>query len=62
MKIERNIYLDFDDVLIRPQRSDLSSRNEVVLERTITFKHSKKTWHGTDISIKHEYNRDIGNV
>jgi GMP reductase len=36
-KIEDNIYLDFDDVMIRPQYTTLSSRSEVKLEKTFTF-------------------------
>lgn len=34
MRIENDIKLDFSDVLIRPKRSELSSRSEVNLERT----------------------------
>ena len=43
MKIEQEIKLDFKDVLFRPKRSTLSSRSEVNLERTFTF---KKREHG----------------
>ena len=43
MKIEQEIKLDFKDVLFRPKRSTLSSRSEVNLERTFTFKNSGKT-------------------
>lgn len=49
MRIENEILLDFDDVLIRPKRSTLKSRNEVDLETTYTFKHSKTTWSGIPI-------------
>ena len=49
MKIESGIYLDFNDVLIRPKRSNLSSRNQVDLHKTITFLHSKRTWTGVPI-------------
>lgn len=49
MKIETDIKLDFNDVLFRPKRSELSSRNEVELERTYTFKHSKRTWSGVPL-------------
>lgn len=49
MKIETDIKLDFNDVLFRPKRSTLSSRSEVNLERTFTFKHSKQTWTGVPI-------------
>ena len=49
MKIENDIKLDFSDVLFRPKRSTLSSRSEVSLERTFTFKYSKQTWSGIPI-------------
>ena len=49
MKIENDIKLDFSDVLFRPKRSTLSSRSEVNLERTFTFKYSKQTWTGIPI-------------
>ena len=49
MKIESGVYLDFRDVLIRPKRSNLSSRNQVSLEKTVTFLHSKREWTGVPI-------------
>ncbi len=49
MKIEPDIKLDFDNVLIRPKRSVLSSRNDVSLERTIRFPHSPLEWKGVPI-------------
>lgn len=49
MKIENEIKLDFNDVLIRPKRSTMSSRSEVNLERTFTFPNSKQTWTGVPI-------------
>lgn len=49
MRIEFDEKLDFQDVLIRPKRSTLSSRKEVDLQRTYTFKHSKQTWTGIPI-------------
>lgn len=49
MRIENEIKLDFKDVLLRPKRSTLKSRSEVDLERSFTFKHSKKTWTGIPI-------------
>ena len=49
MKIETGTYFDFRDVLIRPKRSNLSSRSEVDLTKTITFLHSKRTWTGVPI-------------
>ena len=33
MRVEHGTKLDFDDVLIRPKRSTLSSRKDVNLER-----------------------------
>lgn len=49
MKIETGTYYDFRDVLIRPKRSNLSSRSQVDLNKTITFLHSKRTWTGCPI-------------
>jgi len=49
MRIETEVKLDFSDVLIRPKRSTLSSRKEVNLERTYTFKHSEQSWTGVPI-------------
>lgn len=39
MHIEDTLRLDFDDVLIRPKRSDLISRKEVDLSRSFVLKH-----------------------
>lgn len=50
MFIENEIKLDFKDVLIRPKRSNLKSRNDVLLERTFRFKHnSNYEWTGIPI-------------
>jgi GMP reductase len=49
MRIEEEIKLDYADVLLRPKRSTLASRKEVVLEREITFYHSPKKWRGIPI-------------
>lgn len=49
MRMESDIKLDFKDVLIRPKRSNLSSRKQVSLERTYQFKHSGSTWTGIPI-------------
>ena len=49
MRIEDDIKLTFDDVLIRPKRSTLVSRSEVVLERDFKFKHTTATWTGVPI-------------
>lgn len=48
-KINNDILLDFNDVLIVPQRSTLTSRSEINLERTFKFYHSPRTWHGVPI-------------
>ena len=49
MKIEEDNKLDFNDVLIRPKRTTLSSRSQVSLERTIRFPMSQQTWSGVPI-------------
>ena len=49
MRIEDEIKLTFDDVLIRPKRSTLVSRSEVILERDFKFKHNDVTWTGVPI-------------
>lgn len=49
MKIEQDTKLDFNNVLIRPKRSTLSSRSQVDLTRTFEFPNSKQTWHGIPI-------------
>jgi len=48
MKIENDIKLDFNDVLIRPKRSTLISRKQVELTRTFKFL-SGLTWDGVPI-------------
>ena len=40
MKLEDGIKLNFDDVLIRPKRSTLSSRSGVNLEKTYDYLHA----------------------
>ena len=49
MRIEDEIKLTFDDVLIRPKRSTLVSRSEVQLDRDIKFRHTSLTWSGVPI-------------
>ncbi len=49
MRVEYETKLDFDDVLIRPKRSTLNSRQDVLLERTFNFIHSGRTWTGIPI-------------
>jgi GMP reductase len=46
MRIESDIKLDFKDVLIRPKRSTLNSRNDVDVHRTFRFLHTGTEWTG----------------
>jgi len=47
--VDPAIKLNFDDVLLKPKRSTLTSRASVDLNRTITFRHSPKTFTGIPI-------------
>ena len=49
MRIERDLKLTFDDVLIRPKRSTLVSRSDVDLVREFKFRHTEETWTGIPI-------------
>lgn len=49
MRIEEDIKLDYKDVLLRPKRSTMTSRKNVVLEREFSFYHSPKKWKGVPI-------------
>jgi GMP reductase len=49
MRIEDDIKLDFCDVLIKPKRSQLTSRKDADLTRKFTFKHSPLHWTGIPI-------------
>ena len=49
MRIIDDTKLDFDDVLISPKRSQLTSRKDADLTRKFIFKHSKHTWTGVPI-------------
>ena len=49
MRIESDLKLGFKDVLIRPKRSTLKSRSQVVLDRTFTFLHSRREWTGVPV-------------
>jgi len=50
-KIINEIKLDFDDVLIRPKRSTLSSRSEVCLIRDFHFKHSPRKFSAIPVVV-----------
>ncbi len=49
MRILDDVKLDYQDVLLRPKRSTLMSRKDVLLERSFTFYHSPKKWTGIPI-------------
>jgi len=49
MQIIQEEKLDFSSVLIRPERSTLGSRKDVVLSRTFQFKHTNAKWTGVPI-------------
>jgi len=49
MKIEYDPKLDFNNVLIRPKRSTISSRSQVKIERTFKFLNSPQNWTGVPI-------------
>ena len=49
MRVNTDFKLDFDDVLIRPKRSTLSSRRLVDLNRKFTFRHSNDIWTGVPV-------------
>ena len=52
MKLDNEIKLDFNDVLIRPKRSELSSRSEVDMNTYFKFKYSSQNG---NLSIKNSY-------
>ena len=49
MRVEHDVKLTFDDVLIRPKRRTLVSRSDVSLVREFSFRHSDTTWEGVPI-------------
>ncbi len=49
MLIEDDVKLDYSDVLIRPKRSTITSRKDVIMERTHEFLWSGRTWKGVPI-------------
>ena len=49
MRVDHDVKLTFDDVLIRPKRSTLVSRSDVTLIRDFTFRHSDATWSGVPV-------------
>ena len=51
MRIENDVKLDYSNVLIRPKRSVLESRSEVLLNRQFIFRNSEKDIKNFDIDI-----------
>jgi len=51
VKVDFDIKLDFSDVLLVPKRSELNSRNDVIIEREFKFKHSNYVWTGVPIIV-----------
>ena len=49
MRIKEDIKLNFDDVLMEPKRSTLSSRRDVDMTRKFTFRNSGKVMNFTPI-------------
>jgi len=49
MRIIEDVKLDFNDVLIKPKRSTLTTRKDADLTRRFTFRHSKNDWRGIPI-------------
>jgi len=49
MRVESDVKLGFNNVLIRPKRSTLKSRVEVELKRDFVFLHSQRSWNGVPV-------------
>ena len=49
MRIKEDIKLNFDEVLMEPKRSTLSSRRDVDMTRKFTFRNSSKVMNFTPI-------------
>ena len=49
MNIDHDVKLDFDDVLLVPQRSKAASRQQVNLIRNFKFYHSSRKWSGVPV-------------
>ena len=49
MRIERDVKLDFSDVLFRPKRSTMGSRSDVELSRSYLYRNSQKSYSGIPI-------------
>ena len=65
MRIEYDIKYDFKDVLIRPKRSVLKSRSEVLLTREFRFRNSGVKWQGVPViaaNMDHTGTFEMGNA
>lgn len=51
MRIEEGVKLDYSDVLIKPKRSTLKSRQDVELARKFRFKNSGIEWQGVPVFV-----------
>ena len=49
MRIEADVKLDYNDVLLRPKRSTMGSRKDVDLVRKYKFRNSGKEWQGIPV-------------
>lgn len=49
MRIESDVKLDFQDVLLKPKRSTIESRKDIGLTRTFKFRHGIGEWAGVPI-------------
>ena len=49
MRLNHGSKLDFDDVLLVPQRTKTASRKSVDVERFFKFYHSQRVWNGTPV-------------
>ena len=44
MRLDNELKLNYDDVLLKPKRSTLSSRRDVDMTREFKFRHSGETY------------------
>lgn len=49
LRIESDVKLDFQDVLLKPKRSTIKSRKEIQLERTFRFRYAEAEWTGVPV-------------
>lgn len=49
MRIESDVKLDFQDVLLKPKRSTIESRRDIELKRTFKFRYALGEWTGVPV-------------